>query len=136
MIFALGAGYELWHLVAARRFGTLAMPLSAIVALVHMLVWGAAAVLLVLRDRVSDRMLRASFGLSAVGAFLMLAHGLVLRGLLYQPMGIAFIVGGVVVALLVKLAWTPFPWTAGDRAAAAPPHPIVRGPDGQEHELL
>ena len=135
VIFAFAAGYELWHLVAARRFGAMTLPISTIAALVQMLLWASAAVLLVVRDRVGDRLLRSAFGFSAVGAFLVLAHGLVLR-MLGQPVGFAFVLGGIALAVLVKLAWTPFPWTAGDTSSAAPPHRIVRGPEGEEHEVI
>lgn len=136
VLFALAAGYELWHVVSVQRLGgTLALPITMIAAIVQLVVWASAAVLLVVRDRVGARLLRASFGLSAVGAFLVLAHGLVLA-MLGEPENAAFILGGLVLAVLVKLAWTPFPWTYGDEPSAAPPHQIVRGPEGEEHEVF
>ena len=138
-IFAFAAGYDLWHVVAGEPFaGTLALGLTIAAALVSSAVWMAAAALLIVRDRrrTSDRLARAAFGTSVVGAFLVLAHGLGLRGPLGDPMGIAFIVGGIALGILVKLAWTPFPWSRGERPAQAPPHRMVRGPEGEEHPVL
>jgi hypothetical protein len=110
VLFAVAALYDLWHVVTAQGFGgQIALWLTVVVGLVNASVWGTAAALLVLRPRLSERAVRAAFAASLVGVLLVFVHGLVLRGALRDPAGIAFVLGALVLAVLVRLAWLPIP---------------------------
>lgn len=135
VLFAVAAGYDLWHLVTGSPFGSLARSLSILVALGSVLLWSGAAILLVVRPSTSGRWMQASFGLSLAGAFLVLAHGLVLRGAEMLRAGIVFLIAAPIVAILIKLAWTPFPW-ARREPPAEPARTLVRTRRGDRQPAI
>jgi hypothetical protein len=97
-------------------------------------VWSAAALLLVLHPA-SDRLRAASFGLSVAGALLMFVHGLVLRGALFEPIGIPLAVAAIALAALLKMAWTPFPW-ARREPPSRPARTFIRTRNGHQHPAI
>ncbi len=129
VLFVIAAAYEAWHLVTNQPFRGLAPEISRLFAMVSLTLWSVTALFLVVRP-VSNRLMAAGFGLSVFGTILVFLHGLVLRGVLGDVAGIPMILGAFVLAVLLKKAWTPFPW-ASTQPPARPAKTMVRTRQGE-----
>jgi hypothetical protein len=129
VLFVVAAGYDAWHLVTNRPFEGLALWLSRLAAMVNLAIWSITALFLVVRPA-SNRLMATGFGLSVVATILFFLHGLVLRGALGDVAGIPMILGAFVLAVLLKKAWTPFPW-ASKEPPAQPAKTVVQTHQGE-----
>jgi len=107
LLFACGVIYAVVQLVTLRPYGRMEVDASMMLSAVMAGVWGAAAITLGLRLR--RRVLRSSLVLAWLGTFLALGHGLVLRAM-EDRSGLAVLVASMLSAVLVKSAFTPYPW--------------------------
>ena len=108
VLFTCGVIYAIAQLVLMRPYGRMDVDASMMLSAVLAGVWGAAAVTLGLRAR--RRVLRSSLVLGWLGTFLALGHGLVLNAM-DDRSGLALMVASMLSAVLVKSAFTPYPWT-------------------------